>query len=824
MKLDPVQQLAAFASPTFRVLRAEQTDVLLAVRQMHTQTPDLAIELPTGSGKTLIALLLAHEVMDRGDSAVYLAPTRQLANQAAEEATRLGLAADVMEAPLAAITAARRRRVNRGETIGIFNYWAYFSEAEVVDPPALLLLDDAHLAEEALAGRYSVVIARKDHPDVFQELVDLFAEHAPGYPVIDDIAAGRAEISSQVQLIVFGDVARLLDRTRPLLEMAAARADNVRYPFRRVSDRLDRCLWFVEPGAITIRPLRFPVAREPRFGDAGRRIYLSATIGNLQDLRRRLGAPPIVAVAPEPGAVVPVPGRRHLLIVDEVLSQEGRLALRQRLASATPRRVWFCRSHREAEEVRQEREDEGGVARILDRDGVAIDWFQRNQNVDLVLAARYDGMDFAYEQGRLAFFPSAPYGTDPFDEFLAANFPRSGFLVRRLAERLTQALGRMTRGDDDWAVCVLESPDLARLLSRRDVINLLPETLAAEVDDALNRADEGLEVNLAKAELVLAGRESVPPAGDWRRPQGASATWPENWAEWEAQFGDGLDAGTHDGAIGNVTRLIEALGDHSLRPWWLYLRAWSEALSAVHDHHIERHDDSLADLGSAVRAAGPTTWFGRVAAMANRMRPASAAAAAGPVDPIVEFCRQRTEPQLQRWRRDVDAGLRSGNHDQVARAWTEVGMALGFRATQPPGGAATDSRWQGSNGIFVFEAKVEQAPGTALARREVNQLLGQIEEERPSGQPTYGAFLTHLTEYHNDVGASAEGLVIFSLDAARELWGLVQAAVTQIEQASRAGHRLPAVAPALDWLEGLFQRSRGNLIGREQVRRAWTRR
>jgi superfamily II DNA or RNA helicase len=198
--LDPEEQLRSLGSAAFPELRRVQAETIRLIRSGHSQTRDLAIELPTGRGKTLIALLLAHEVMTRGESAVYLAPTRQLSHQVAEEAARLGLPAEVMEAPLADISAARRRRVNRGAALGIFNYWAYFSEAEVVDPPALLLLDDAHLAEDAIADRYSIVIKRYAQAAAFNSILSVVADQAPGYSVADDIAAERPDASRQVPI------------------------------------------------------------------------------------------------------------------------------------------------------------------------------------------------------------------------------------------------------------------------------------------------------------------------------------------------------------------------------------------------------------------------------------------------------------------------------------------------------------------------------------------------------------------------------------------------------------------------------------------------
>jgi hypothetical protein len=53
------ERLAAFDSWTFERLRPGQKLVLAKYGSDHLSTPDLAIEMPTGEGKTLVALLIA---------------------------------------------------------------------------------------------------------------------------------------------------------------------------------------------------------------------------------------------------------------------------------------------------------------------------------------------------------------------------------------------------------------------------------------------------------------------------------------------------------------------------------------------------------------------------------------------------------------------------------------------------------------------------------------------------------------------------------------------------------------------------------------------
>jgi len=69
---DCEQRLADFESADFNELRPGQRLVLAKYAAEHLETPDLAIEMPTGEGKTLLALLIADYALDQGQSVAYL--------------------------------------------------------------------------------------------------------------------------------------------------------------------------------------------------------------------------------------------------------------------------------------------------------------------------------------------------------------------------------------------------------------------------------------------------------------------------------------------------------------------------------------------------------------------------------------------------------------------------------------------------------------------------------------------------------------------------------------------------------------------------------
>lgn len=82
---------ALFRDPRGRKIQgllSQQADVLREYARVGAGLEDVAIQLPTGSGKTLVGLLIAEWRRRKfGERVLYLCPTRQLVNQVVANAT-----------------------------------------------------------------------------------------------------------------------------------------------------------------------------------------------------------------------------------------------------------------------------------------------------------------------------------------------------------------------------------------------------------------------------------------------------------------------------------------------------------------------------------------------------------------------------------------------------------------------------------------------------------------------------------------------------------------------------------------------------------------
>lgn len=138
-----------------------QGDVIRAYAEKHQNTPDLALELPTGSGKTMPGLLIAEWFRREGEGPViYATPTKQLARQVQVTAGREGVPSHLLIGSSRNWNVAEESAVEGGEAIGITTYSAIFNSSPKVPQPRLIVFDDAHAGEQFVGEEYGISIRR----------------------------------------------------------------------------------------------------------------------------------------------------------------------------------------------------------------------------------------------------------------------------------------------------------------------------------------------------------------------------------------------------------------------------------------------------------------------------------------------------------------------------------------------------------------------------------------------------------------------------------------------------------------------------------------
>ena len=441
------QYLESLGSKTFQSLWPAQKHILDAYGTQFLDAKDVGIELPTGAGKTLIALLIGGRWLESGKKVVILSANKTLARQMNAEAEELGLPVAYMEGRGEDIPIASRRSYQRAKKIGIMNYWVYFNQNPVVDPADLVVMDDAHLAEHCLDSLYSVMISRKDHKDLFDQLVRELHERFPDYTVLADAVAGDMPLDSSAELLSFIDHAEFVDRLKENIDVSPLLESNKDLKFRwhRLRKQGHTANLYIGRDVLWLRPYVYPLIENEYYQNTTQVLYMSATIGDPGDLARRLGTRPIQKIQVPARFADSSSGRR--LIVMNKTNDDSDIPSRMALALLNsirthPKSIWLCASEREAihlckvvEEWLKENGCTGHPTWILTPLGDEIDQFRQAPIGHLFVAGRFDGMDFKDDECRIVVIATIPKAINLQEEFITSYLRDSGFM------RLVEAWG-----------------------------------------------------------------------------------------------------------------------------------------------------------------------------------------------------------------------------------------------------------------------------------------------------------------------------------------------------------------------------------------------
>ena len=269
-------------------LLAHQADVLREYTETALEESDVAFELPTGSGKTLVGILLGEWRRRKfRERVVYLCPTNQLVNQVVEQATsKYGVKVNGFTGKKKDYDSAITSEYLNCEAIAITSYSALFNTNPFFANPHIIILDDAHSAENYIASQWSIRITRNDSKTLYLALVTALKGVLPptDYQKLID-GDSSAWDSNWVDKIPTPLINPLIPELVSIIDVHVADSD-LRYSWGLLRTHLDACHVYIGTRELLIRPLLPPTHTHSPFVNAKQRIYMSATLGEGGELER----------------------------------------------------------------------------------------------------------------------------------------------------------------------------------------------------------------------------------------------------------------------------------------------------------------------------------------------------------------------------------------------------------------------------------------------------------------------------------------------------------------------------------------------------------
>ena len=699
-----------------------QQEVMRNYADLPDTVKDVALQLPTGSGKTLVGLLTGEWLRRKNqERIIYLCPTRQLVNQVVEQAeekyglTVLGFTGSRRNYD--ATSSAEYRNADRIAITtysSIFNTNPFFSDADVI------IVDDAHAAESYIADHWSLRIGREEHKTLHLALRGILK------PYLDPVNFARLS----------GEWESLTDKTwvdmLPIPAFAEVRPavtavldehvgdTQLAYPWSVIREHLFACNLYLSSNEILIRPLIIPTWTHGPFENARQRIYMSATLGAGGDLERLMGRRSIQRLPVPEGWDRQGVGRRFFIFPGMALNDADAVGLRHKLMRRAGRSLVLVPSDGARAEIADDVEKN---LKFKTFDARAIEDskkpFISEKEAVAIVASRYDGIDFPGRECRLLFVEGLPKAMNLQERFLMARMGANVLFNERIQTRVLQAIGRCTRSLEDFSAVVVsgeELPDYLADIKRRKYLHPeLQAELAFGVEQSkgasladfienfdifFNNKKEWEEVNQQiVAERQRANRVPFPAIDEL-----------EAVVSNEVNFQMRLWQGDYESAVDCAERVLGALTLPELRGYralWHYLAgsaAWLGADSGAPGLRVK----ARTHFSRAKEAATSIPWLVSL----SRYQPEDTEAVAdnavlmGQIERVEATLGQlgtTHDRSFARREKEILDGLRSKNKGPFEQAHKLLGEMLGFDADNKETDGSPDPWWIAGSLCLVFE-------------------------------------------------------------------------------------------------------------------------
>jgi hypothetical protein len=736
-----------------------QGQILRTYAAKAAEASDVALQLPTGSGKTLVGLLLAEWRRRKNhERVVYLCPTRQLVNQVVEEASsKYGLTVEPFTGSAKNYLPTAKAAYENADRVAVTTYSSLFNTNPFFAGPEVIIVDDAHASENYIASQWTLRISRFDPDD--ELLFKAVASVLKG--VLDESNYARLTGDSQS-----ADDLTWVDKI-PTPQLAAiagelwvAIAENIgdggqRFPWRMIGDHLKACQLYVSSSEVLIRPLIPPTWAHAPFAAATQRIFMSATLGAGGDLERLTGRPKILRLPIPEGWDRQGIGRRFFIFPEKSLKEEDVAGLRRSLMKAAGRSLVLTPNNDSAEAVTKDVEThlKYPVYSGADLEDQKAAFVEASSAV-AVVANRYDGIDFPEEDCRLLFVEGLPRAANLQERFLMNRMGANLLFNERVQTRVLQAVGRCTRGLNDYSAVVVTGEDLPAHLTDRKRRSYFHPELQAELEFGIDQSTKVNAITILENfgtflehdadwenanQGILDARDKATQAEFPAMADLASAVRHEiAWqrALWEGDYAKAYDAARE------VLGMLTDPGLRGYRALWHYLAGSSAGLAAA-DGDTALDASARAQFRQAKEASSGITWLVGLA-----RGDGSAPSAEERAHTTVMLQVERLEAYLQELgtvhnrafsarEKKIREGLATGAGFEFAQVL--LGEHLGFEAGKKEEDASPDPWWRIGDIAFVFEDHANAGANAVIDATKARQAGSHPEWLREHVPGTAGA-------------------------------------------------------------------------------------
>ena len=720
---------------------------------------DVAMQLPTGSGKTLVGLLIAEWRRRKfQDRVVYLCPTRQLVHQTAEQAHKsYGIDAVAFTGPKQEYLPDDISSYTTGAQVAITTYSSLFNSHPFFHNPDIIVLDDAHAAENYVAKMWSLEIPTGDESlsSLHSALVGEFKRYISHQSYVRLTGDIKSPLDlTWVDKLPNKAVAELTQKLTGIFDTHGKASDGMRFTWPLLREHLHACNIFLSAQGILIRPLIPPTWSHEPFENSKQRIYMSATLGKGGDLERLTGRKKVFRIpAPEEFQTSGV-GRRFFIFPGLSLRQTACEKLRKNMQIFSGRSVVLTTNSDSAEAISEQFKNEAEF-KIFTSDNIETSKteFINTEKAAAIMAGRFDGIDFPHDECRLLCLDGMPKATNAQERFLMSKLGAGVLLNERMQTRVLQAVGRCTRALQDRSAVFVTGDELLGYLSDDRNWRHFPPELQAELSFGVFQSKDGGE-----EELMANFRSFIANDADWDEANRQIHDDAENHTQLpypvmedlesvvshEVGYQKAIWSDDYEQALSEARTIIAKLNADELRGYralWHYLAGSASQMLSTNP------SDSAAMVAreqytAAKRAAPNVSWLAPLARGEDAIEDGEDEGLSEDVNVQVERLESAlsslgttTDHKFEKRVKDILESL--ATPDAFEEGQRQLGELLGFVAGNDNSDAAPDPWWLGATKGIVFEDHAGGQVTTVLGADKARQAalhLDWLEENVPEAK------------------------------------------------------------------------------------------
>ncbi len=729
-------------SPEIKNLWSHQADLLRNYYEKHLNTKDISLELPTGSGKTLVGLLIGEfRRLANNERVVYLCPTRQLANQVHMLASEYDIKTYTFVGKQSEYPTNEFSGYLRGKAIAISTYSGIFNINPKIKDPNVIIFDDAHSAENYIASMWSLKINRFDHKDLFLKIVSIFEDKLT-MDFVNMIKANNRGSTWRrtIELIPSPSFWDQQDTLNELLEENIKDYKELYYPWTKIREHLAACNLFISWSNILIRPWIPPSLSHSPFESANQRVYMSATLGAGGELERIIGVRRIERLRIPPGWERQGSGRRFFVFPDYSFKQKEYSSWLANQIRSQDRTLILCPDGNSIDEIKNIITDSGVDQKVLTSHDIeqSLESFTSDKNVSLILANRYDGLDLPDKACRQLIIFGLPGGTNIQERFLLDRLGLSSLLKDRIRTRFTQASGRTTRGATDYSLVIPVKKQLFSFCLKTENQEGMHPELHAELSFGIEQSEVSKLDELT--ELIKLFFERGP---DWENVEenikelrGQIEIKRDERSEifrsvvkYEVDYMYYLWSGNYKNALESARHIVDQLSEGELSD---YMALWNYFTGCL-GWKLKKKDIAKKFFKGAIDCSKTVTWYSGLAEILNTLGETSEK-----IDLITGYAIENIQQKLSDLRstgsyfeqrmNEIQDNINSNEASKFEFGLKELGELMGFLTEHPKGTAAPDSVWRLSDRIIIlFEAKSGEAEEHGISVGTCRQASGHYD-------------------------------------------------------------------------------------------------